>query len=44
VVKSGDSLSAIAVRYGVTEKALRETNKLKDDQVQLGKTLKIPRP
>ena len=43
-VKVGDSLSSIAVRYGVSEKALRDANKLKDDNVMLGKTLKVPAP
>ena len=43
-VKSGDSLSAIAVKYGVSMQALRDANHLKDDNVLLDTTLKIPKP
>ena len=43
-VKSGDSLSAIAVKYGVSMQALRDANNLKDDNVLLNTTLKIPNP
>ncbi len=43
-VKEGDSLSSIASKYDVSEKALRETNHLKSDNVMLGQSLKIPTP
>lgn len=43
-VKSGDSLSSIAAKYGVSMQSLRDTNKLKDDNVLLNTTLKIPNP
>ncbi len=43
-VKPGDSLSAIAVQYGVSAQAIRDANRMKDDNVQLGKTLTIPTP
>lgn len=44
VVKVGDSLSDIAVHYGVSQQAIRDANKFKDDNVLLGQTLKIPTP
>jgi LysM repeat protein len=44
IVKVGDSLSDIAVHYGVSQQAIRDANKFKDDNVLLGQTLKIPTP
>ena len=44
IVKVGDSLSDIAVQYGVSQQAIRDANKFKDDNVLLGQTLKIPTP
>jgi len=43
-VKAGDSLSAIAAQYGVSMQSIRDLNKLKDDNVVLNTTLKIPNP
>lgn len=43
-VKVGDSLSSIAAKYGVSSQAIKDLNKLKDDNVVLDKTLKIPTP
>lgn len=43
-VKVGDSLSSIAVKYGVSAQAIKELNKLKDDNVILDTHLKIPQP
>jgi len=42
VVKRGDTLSALAQRYGVSMKAIRTANGLDDDQLLIGKTLTIP--
>lgn len=42
VVKKGDTLSGIAAKYKVSMVALREHNKLPDQQVRIGQTLKIP--
>ena len=42
VVKKGDTLSGIASRYKVSAVALRNHNKLPDQQVRIGQTLKIP--
>ncbi len=44
VIKVGDSLSNLAAQYGVSQQAIRDANKLKDDNVLLGQTLKIPSP
>ncbi|MGL5759418.1 N-acetylmuramoyl-L-alanine amidase [Plesiomonas sp.] len=41
-VKSGESLSMIAEKYGVGLSRLRQFNQLKSDQVMIGQTLKIP--
>lgn len=43
-VKVGDNLSSIAQKYGLSMQALRNANKLKDDNVLLDSTLKIPSP
>lgn len=42
VVRSGDSLSKIAVKNGTTVKALREVNQLKSDMIRIGQKLKLP--
>lgn len=42
VVKAGDSLSAIAVRYGTTVKALKDVNGLTSDSIRIGQKLKLP--
>lgn len=41
-VKRGDTLSAIAARYGVSMSELERANKIKSGNVQLGQTLTIP--
>lgn len=41
-VKSGDVLSGIAVRHGVTVKAIKEANGLKKDFITVGQKLTIP--
>jgi LysM repeat protein len=42
-VKSGDTLSAIAARYGVTVAELQQLNNIKDPRfLQIGQVLKIP--
>lgn len=41
-VMSGDSLSAIAARYGVSMKQLQLHNNLRDTNVRIGQTIKIP--
>lgn len=41
-VKSGDTLSAIAARYGVTVQAIMQANGLKSTLIYAGSTLKIP--
>ena len=42
-VKSGDSLSEIAERYGTTVKAIKRENQLRSDVVRIGQKLTIPR-
>jgi N-acetylmuramoyl-L-alanine amidase len=42
VIRRGDTLSHIAQRYGVSMKSLRSTNKLKSDNLLVGKVLTIP--
>ena len=42
VVKSGDTLSAIAKAHGTTVKALRAANGLPNDHILVGKELKLP--
>ncbi len=42
VVKSGDNLTKIANKYGVTVKALRSANHLVTDRILVGDKLKIP--
>lgn len=41
-VVSGDSLSAIASRYGVTNRSIMDANNLRDTNVRIGQTLRIP--
>lgn len=41
-VVRGDSLTAIAARYGVSPQAIQQANKMKSQNVMLGQTLKIP--
>lgn len=41
-VKNGETLSHIAVRYGVTQRAIRSANKIHGDRLFIGKTLTIP--
>ena len=41
VVKSGDTLSQIAEKFGVKTKDLKNTNQLKNDNLQIGQTLYI---
>ncbi|NQZ03211.1 N-acetylmuramoyl-L-alanine amidase [Idiomarina sp.] len=42
-VKSGDSLSEIAERYGTTVRAIKRENQLRSDVVRIGQKLTIPR-
>ncbi|MES2917832.1 MAG: N-acetylmuramoyl-L-alanine amidase [Pseudomonadota bacterium] len=41
-VVRGDSLTRLAAQYGVPMARLREANRLRDDNIQIGQTLKIP--
>lgn len=41
-VVRGDSLTAIAVHYGVSPKAIMQVNRMKSQNVMLGQTLTIP--
>lgn len=41
-IVSGDTLSGIAARYGVSTHSIARINNMKDTQVRLGQTLKIP--
>lgn len=42
VVKKGESLSRIANKYGVTVKAIKQANGLRNDRIYPGQKLKIP--
>lgn len=42
-VKRGDTLSAIATKYGVSMNDIKTANHMKSGEVQLGQTLTIPR-
>jgi LysM repeat protein len=42
VVKSGDSLGAIAYSNGITIRQLKELNSLKSDRINVGQKLKVP--
>lgn len=41
-IKSGDTLSGIAVKFNTTVATLKSLNKLKNDTIYTGKTLKVP--
>jgi len=41
-VKSGDTLSEIAFRHGVSTSKLRTFNRLKNDKIRIGQVIKIP--
>jgi len=41
-VVRGDSLTAIAAKYGVSPQAIQQANKMKTQNVMLGQTLTIP--
>lgn len=41
-VKRGDTLNAIAARYGITLSALKQANNLKSNHIEIGQTLVIP--
>jgi N-acetylmuramoyl-L-alanine amidase len=41
-VRNGDTLSQIAVRYGVSQRKLRNANKIRGDRLAIGKVLTIP--
>jgi LysM repeat protein len=41
-VKSGDTLSGIAARFGTTAKRLRDLNNLSSDLIRIGQVLKLP--
>jgi len=41
-VKSGDTLTRIAARYGVTVKAIKAANNLTSDRIKVGQKLRIP--
>ncbi|WP_038912017.1 N-acetylmuramoyl-L-alanine amidase AmiB [Dickeya dadantii] len=41
-VATGETLSGIAARYGVSMSAIRDANRLKKDEVWVGQRLKIP--
>lgn len=42
IVKSGETLSAIAKAYGVSMSSIRKANRMKDDRVRIGQKLFIP--
>ncbi|GGY46420.1 N-acetylmuramoyl-L-alanine amidase [Bacterioplanes sanyensis] len=42
-IRRGDTLSGIAVKNGVAVADLRRANDLKDDQIRIGQTLRIPK-
>ncbi|MFT5446460.1 MAG: N-acetylmuramoyl-L-alanine amidase [Gammaproteobacteria bacterium] len=42
IIANGDTLSAVAVRYGVSLARLRTANELNDDLVRIGQVLNIP--
>ncbi len=45
VVKSGDSVSKIAIRFGVTAEAIAKKNKLRNiNRLKVGQVLRIPKP
>jgi LysM repeat protein len=44
VVKSGDTLTAIAREHNTTVRALRSVNNLETDRIRVGQKLKLPTP
>ena len=42
IIVRGDTLSAIALRYGVPSRVLRSRNDLRNDQIKVGQVLLIP--
>jgi len=44
IVQSGDTLNAIAARYGTTAQAIMDANGLTSDEIQIGQVLIIPVP
>lgn len=42
IVARGDTLSALALRYGTTADAIRKANNLRSDQINVGQKLLIP--
>ncbi|CBL45247.1 Hypothetical protein HDN1F_16640 [gamma proteobacterium HdN1] len=42
VVRSGDTLSVLAARYGTSVPQLKKTNNLRSDVLQLGQVLRVP--
>ena len=42
VVKTGESLSGLALQYGVSQSAIRNKNKLKSDNLLIGQVIIIP--
>lgn len=43
-VKKGDTLSEIAIKYGISLKDLKEWNNLKSDRIDAGKVLRLSKP
>jgi PPM family protein phosphatase len=41
-VKSGDTINALAIKYGVKAEAIRKANNISDDKIEIGQELKIP--
>lgn len=41
-LKSGDNLSSLAKKYGVTVDAIKKANNMKNDNLRAGETIKIP--
>jgi len=42
VVKRGETLSGVSIRYNVKLQALKSINNLKKDTVRIGQVLKVP--
>ncbi len=42
-IKSGESLTTIAKKHGVTIEELKKANNLKDDKIRAGESLKVPK-
>lgn len=41
-IKSGENLTTIAKKHGVTVEELKKANNMKDDKIRAGETLKVP--